>query len=101
MGLLLQQVDEVSDKRNQLQLDGGRLFSDMDRYNMGYISINNFANWVNDNCGFHICDEDLPMLELSLDGMNDYRVTREGFIDTVSNAQEAEQEEDKDANQAA
>ena len=93
MGMLLQQIDEVNDKRNQLQLDGERLFSDMDQHNMGFISINNFANWVCDNCGFHICDEDLPLLETSLDGMNDYRVTREGFIDTVSTAREEEDAE--------
>ncbi len=67
---------------------------------MGYISINSFANWVCDNCGFHICDEDLPGLEIALDGVNDYRITREGFIDTVAVPQE-EDEETKRRNQAA
>ena len=74
----------MNEKRNQLQLDGERLYSDMDRHNLGYISINAFANWVSDNCGFQISDEDLPGLETSLDGVNDYRITKEGFIETVS-----------------
>ena len=56
----------------------------MDIHNMGFISINSFANWVCDNCGFHICDEDLPGLETVLDGSNDYRITREGFIEMIS-----------------
>jgi len=67
-GLIIQADVEVNEKRNQLQLDGERLFNDMDRHCMGYISINAFANWVCDNCGFHLCDEDLPGLETSLDG---------------------------------
>ncbi len=67
---------------------------------MGYISINSFANWVSDNCGFYICDEDLPGLEVALDGVHDYRITREGFIDTVAVPQE-EDEETKRRNQAA
>ena len=65
-------------------LDGERIYADMDKQNMGFISINNFANWICDNCGFHICDEDLPGLETVLDGSNDYRITREGFIEVVS-----------------
>ena len=51
---------------------------------MGFISINAFAMWINENCGFHINDEDLPGLETVLDGSNDYRITRDGFIETVS-----------------
>ena len=74
-GLILQTDAELLEKRNQLQLDGQRLFEDMDRYNQGYISASHFANWVADNCGFHICDEDLPALEASLDGSADYRIT--------------------------
>ena len=67
-----------------MQLDGERIFADMDVHNMGFISINSFANWICDNCGFHISDDDLPGLETVLDGSNDYRITREGFIETVS-----------------
>ena len=61
---------------------------------MGFINVNNFAQWVNENCGYSIADEDLPLLEKALDGVNDYRITREGFIDTVSVPQEEEEEED-------
>ena len=48
---------------------------------------------MSDNCGFSIADEDLPLLEKALDGVNDYRITREGFIDTVSVPQEEEEED--------
>ena len=67
----------------------------MDRYNTGFINVNNFANWVYDNCGYQIADEDLPLLERALDGVNDYRITREGFIDTVSVPQEPEEDDDQ------
>lgn len=62
----------------------------MDRYNQGFISSGQFANWVADNCGYHIADEDLPLLEASLDGSADYRITREGFIETISVPEEEE-----------
>jgi len=91
--LLIQGDAEVNDKRNQLQLDGERLYADMDNRQMGYISVHNFAGWVADNCGFHICDEDLPALEKSLDGENDYRITKAGFIETVSVANDEEEDE--------
>jgi len=60
---------------------------------MGYISVHNFAGWVADNCGFHICDEDLPALEKSLDGNNNYRIDKATFIETVSVVNEEEEEE--------
>ncbi len=91
---LIKQIDtEVNQKRDQLQLNGERIFGDMDRHNLGYISINNFANWVADNCGFCIADEDLPALEASLDGLNDYRITKDAFIETVSVPEEEEDQE--------
>ena len=62
---------------------------------MGFINVNNFAQWVNENCGYSIADEDLPLLEKALDGVNDYRITREGFIDTVSVPQEEEEEDNE------
>lgn len=68
---------------------------------MGYISVNAFANWVCDNCGFHIADEDLPALETALDGANDYRITRDGFVETVSVPAEDEEEEAAGKKQAA
>ena len=83
-GIMVQADTDISAKRNQLQLDGERIYLDMDVHNMGFISINSFANWICDNCGFHINDDDLPGLETVLDGSNDYRITREGFIETVS-----------------
>ena len=70
----------------------------MDRHNLGYISINNFANWVSDSCGFQICDEDMPALETSLDGCNDYRIMKDAFIETVSVPADDDEEE---ANTAA
>ena len=83
----------MNQKRDQLQLNGERIFNDMDRHNLGYISINNFANWVADNCGYQIADEDLPALETSLDGLNDYRITKDAFIETVSALPEDEEGE--------
>ena len=62
---------------------------------MGFISINAFSNWVCDNCGFMIADEDLVGLETSLDGCNDYRITRQGFLETVSVPAEEEEAQEE------
>lgn len=93
-GQMIQVDAEINEKRNQLQLDGERLFADMDRHNMGYISVNAFANWVCDNCGFHIDDADLPGLEKALDGQQDYRIMKQGFIETVSVPADDEEEDE-------
>ena len=85
---------ELNTKRQQLRIDGARLFDEIDHRNLGFISINNFANWVCENCGFHIADEDLPLLEKALDGVNDYRITREGFMDTVCVPQDPEEDDE-------
>ena len=69
--LLVESDREMESQRNQLALDGERLFNDMDRHNTGAVSCNQFAYWVEDNCGFHICDEDMPGLETTLDGSRD------------------------------
>ena len=81
----------MESQRNQLALDGERLFNDMDRHNTGAVSCNQFAYWVEDNCGFKICDEDMPGLETTLDGSQDYRITKDAFIAIVSLPDEAEQ----------
>ena len=73
----------------------------MDRYNQGFISSGQFGNWVADNCGFHIADEDLPALEASLDGSADYRITKEGFIENVSMPEEEEEESAQNANDSS
>ena len=91
--LMIQADAEVNDKRNQLQLDGERLYSDMDNRNTGYITVHNFAAWVAENCGFQILEDDLPGLEQSLDGGNYYRITKEGFVDAVSVPNDEEEEE--------
>ena len=91
--LLIQTDIEVNEKRSQLMLNGERLFDEMDSHNLGYISINSFANWVAESCGFYICDEDLPALEFALDGQSDYRITRQEFIDTVSVYEEEDGDE--------
>ena len=66
----------------------------MDRHNAGYVTINGFGNGVRENCGFHIADEDLPALELCFDDVQDYRIGREDFIQTISvQFEEADDEE--------
>lgn len=45
-GSMLAASAALNDKREQLQLDAGRLFSDMDEYRMNYLSVNQFARWV-------------------------------------------------------
>lgn len=75
---------ELSQKRQELRLDGARLFEEMDQRNLGFISVNCFADWVSENCGYNIADEELPGLEVALDGKRDYRITRQGFIEAVS-----------------
>lgn len=87
---------EIHEKRSTLKLDGARIFTDMDRHNLGYVSVNAFSHWVSENCGYTLADEDLPGLADALDGGNEYRISREAFIEAVS-AAEPEEEEPKPA----
>ncbi len=59
---------------------------------MGYISTATFVTWVFDNCGFHICDEDMAGIEAALDGQVNYRISRENFMLAIEVSQEEEDE---------
>lgn len=91
-GLIISSAQEIEEKRSALQLDGARLFDNMDVYNMGFLSINAFANWVSQNCGYNIPDCDLSGLSSALDKNNDYRITKDEFVASVS-APQSEQDE--------
>ena len=82
--ILLQADTDLKAKRNQLQLNGERIFDEMDQHGRGTVSISAFQNWILDNCGFQISDQDLPDLETVLDGTSDYQISRDGFIETIS-----------------
>ena len=58
--------------------------------------MNQFAYWVEDNCGYVISEEDMPALEESLDGTHDHRLNKDGFIECVSVAAAVEEEEEGD-----
>lgn len=86
----------MEDKKQQLQLDSGRLFDQIDVHRLGYLSLNNFANWIAENCGFQVKSEDLIALQRALDRNNDYRIMREEFIESVSPPADEEEEEEGD-----
>lgn len=92
-GLIISSNEEIEEKRSQLQLDGDRLFDAMDVYQTGYLSANAFSHWVSQNCGYNIPDADLIGLCRQLDTNNDYRITREEFIASVSVPQQTEEDE--------
>lgn len=95
-GLIISSAQEIEEKRVQLQLDGERLFDNMDVYNMGYLSSNAFAHWVSQNCGYTIPDADLPSLSTFLDKNNDYRITKQEFVEAVSAPQDDDEEGEND-----
>jgi len=92
-GLILSVDAEIEDKRQQLQLDAERIFDQIDAHRLGYLSLNVLTNWVSDNCGFNIRNEDLLSLQRSLDRNNDYRIEREEFIKSVAPFAEEQEEE--------
>ena len=94
-GLIISSNEEIEEKRSQLQLDGDRLFDNMDAYQTGYLSCNAFSHWVSQNCGYKIPDADLLGLCGQLDANNDYRITREEFIASVSVPQQTEEDENE------
>lgn len=51
--------NELHEKREQLQLDGGHLFDSIDVYKMGYISTHSLATWITEKCGFIISSHEL------------------------------------------
>ena len=93
-GLIVSVDEELESKRLQLQLKGDRLFDSMDVHRLGYLSLNVFANWVADNCGYLIKNEDLLGLQRSLDKNSDYRISRDEFIGSVTPPVDPEEEGD-------
>ena len=91
---------ELEDKRQQLQLAGERIFDSMDTYQQGFVSLGQFERWIADNCGFQVKRDDLMALQKSLDANNDYRITRDEFINSVSVVVDEEDDEQDDQVQA-
>ena len=61
---------------------------------MGYVSTAAFADWVSKNCGYNIPHYDLPGLSTALDKNNDYRISRQEFIDSIAAPQYEDDEEE-------
>ena len=56
---ILKADDDLNNEREKLQLDGERLFQDIDSMRVGYFYMNSFSRWVNITCGFMIQEDDL------------------------------------------
>ena len=66
----------------------------MDRFKDGQISEQEFSNWISHNCGYNISREDISILSAALDKNNDYRVTKDEFIASVSAPQDEDDAEE-------
>jgi Ca2+-binding EF-hand superfamily protein len=87
---------ELDAKREQLRIEGDRIFSDMDAYNQGYVSLQQFERWVADNCAFQVGGDNLLALQRALDRNSDYRITRDEFVASVSPAVDEEEYDDEE-----
>ena len=81
---ILKADDDLSQEREKLQLDGERLFQDIDSMRVGYFYMNSFARWVNINCGFIIQEDDLVNIQARLNRSNAQSVRRDDFILNVN-----------------
>jgi hypothetical protein len=46
--------------------------------------MNRFANWVSDNCGFTVNDEDLTFIQEGLSSGNSHCIRKEDFLQRVN-----------------
>ena len=56
---VLRAEDDLAYYREKYQLEGERIFEDIDIQRVGYFYSTKFAQWVNHNCAFTLTDEDL------------------------------------------
>jgi hypothetical protein len=93
-GLIISVDVELSGKREQLQLDGERLFDNIVRgqYQRDIITHASLSNWIYDNCGYALLNEDVAPLIDSLDRNGNGVVSRAEFVRTVSAYPEEEEE---------
>ena len=92
-GAMISGEASLEEKREKLQLDAERLFDSMDVYKQGSLSLNIFSNWIQDNCCYNLKQSELVSLQSRFDKNNDYRITKEQFVEAVSALQEEEEQE--------
>ena len=81
---ILRAEDDLEYYKEKYQLDGERIFQDIDSLRAGYFYINKFANWVSQNCGFTILNEDLPYVQEGLNGGRSHIVNKDVFLKRVN-----------------
>lgn len=81
---ILRAEDDLEYYKEKYQLDGERIFQDIDSLSTGYFYINRFANWVSQNCGFTILNEDLPYVQEGLNGGRSQIVNKDVFLKRVN-----------------
>ena len=85
---ILRAEDDLNYYREKYQLDGERIFQDIDSLRAGYFYINKFANWVSYNCGFTIANEDLAYVQEGLNGGRSQIINKDVFLKRVNPKEE-------------
>lgn len=99
-GLLISVDEELAGKRDQLLLDGEKIWISIMRsrtqHTRGdYITMGTFSHWVAENCGFQVRNDDLPHLIRGFDRNHDGVITKEEFLKAVSAVGDDEEEGDQ------
>ena len=70
--------------KEKYQVNGAKIFAEMDSHGMGHITANSFARWVQQNCFFGLTDSDLIALTPVFDPKGQYRFGKGDFLSAVS-----------------
>lgn len=64
----------------------------LDQYNLGYVSSRVLKNWLSEECGCKLSDDDITLFMSRHDKDGDYRIGRDEFLSEVLAEEEAEED---------
>lgn len=89
---ILRVEDDLSYEREKHQLNGERIFEDIDSQRVGYIYTNKLSQWINSNCGFQLVSDDAAYIHAGLSKGDQHVIRRDDFLKSV-NADKSSQAE--------
>lgn len=83
-------------ERNNLQLDAEYIFRKIDKYNGGYITVRELADWLENVCGYSLQETERDLIQIRFTGKSGYKITLEDLANQVAPVIKAELEVDEE-----
>ena len=75
--------DIMKMNRRNNQLDGEAIFKNLDQYGLGYFSSRVLRQYMQEECGCKLSDDDITLFMMRHDKDGDYRVGKDEFLSEV------------------